>query len=129
MEKYIDDYARQGLMGSMPNSSKRNELLTRLTDEWIEQLKAETDSVVIGHHNTFKSKERNELTHWRVLVLECGGKRLSIYPDGGFLNGWSFYKEPGVRTKFYDADSIEITDIIDLVRNADIKYDINMTDC
>ena len=92
-------------------------------------MKAETDSVVIGHHNTFKSKERNELTHWRVLVLECGGKRLSIYPDGGFLNGWSFYKEPGVRTKFYDADSIEITDIIDFVRNADIKYDINMTDC
>ena len=40
------------------------------------------------------SKPKRTLTHWRVLTLECAGKKLCIYPDGGFMNGWLIFNAP-----------------------------------
>ena len=37
---------------------------------------------------TVDSKWRNSLPHWRDLKLECAGKELIIYPNGGIFNGW-----------------------------------------
>lgn len=30
-----------------------------------------------------------QFTHWRALSIQCGNKVLTIYPDGGFINGWN----------------------------------------
>ncbi len=56
---------------------------------------------------------------------------MSIYPDGGFLNGWVFKKntENHVRSKFYTNDNTDTTDDITLRREHDIKYDITIENC
>ena len=67
------------------------------------------------------------LTHWRVLTMECAGKRLSIYPDGGFMNGWFMYNTTANR-QFYDFNNITYDAKVDLTRNQEIKYDVTIED-
>ena len=72
-----------------------------------------------------KSAKAGSLTHWRVLNIECNGKRLSIYPDGGLLNGWGFDKANS--TKYYD-DTTCHDDDIPMIRQQAIKYEVHIED-
>jgi hypothetical protein len=60
--------------------------------------------------------------------MECAGKRLSIYPDGGFVNGWNILKDWTKNTKRFDHENTSVSDIIYLKRNQDIKYDVTIED-
>ena len=73
-----------------------------------------------------KSAKAGTLTHWRVLNFECNGKRLSIYPDGGLLNGWGFDKANC--TKYYDLDTTSHEDDIPMIRQQAIKYEVHFED-
>jgi hypothetical protein len=59
--------------------------------------------------------------------MECAGKRLSIYPDGGFMNGWFMYNTTANR-QFYDFNNITYDAKVDLTRNQEIKYDVTIED-
>ena len=75
------------------------------------------------------SKRKGSLTHWRVLTFECAGKRLSIYPDGGFMNGWFIYNAPGKPRHEYDLSTLTYDSEINIFRNQDIKFDVTIEDC
>lgn len=58
---------------------------------------------------------------------ENAGKTLSIYPDGGFINGWLIYNRPGRRHE-YDMATIMHDTEVNICRNQDIKYDVTIED-
>ncbi|KWW29935.1 MAG: Distinct helicase family with a unique C-terminal domain including a metal-binding cysteine cluster [bacterium P3] len=103
----------------------RDEWLESLANSWQEDLDYEDQ--IDGTILPICSLPKNTLTHWRVLSFECAGKRLSIYPDGGLMNGWSIYNAPG-RSRRYDTATITYDTEIDLYRNQEIKFDVTIED-
>ncbi len=74
---------------------------------------------------TVEKKKTYEFEHWRELRLVCGDKALSIYPDGGFANGWNldndYYR---VEHKRFDHDNVWYITEIHIKRDKDIKFDV-----
>ena len=101
----------------------RDEWLGSLAKSWKDDLDYEEQ--IEGTVLPICSQPKNTLTHWRVLSFECAGKRLSIYPDGGLMNGWSIYNAPGQFHR-YDTATITHDTEIDLQRNQDIKFDVTI---
>lgn len=66
-----------------------------------------------------------EFEHWRELRFACGGKTLSVYPDGGFANGWSLDMDSyrADRTRF-DHGSVRYDTAIRIRRDKEIKFDV-----
>ena len=101
----------------------RDEWLENLSNSWLEDM--DYDNQIEGTILPIASQPKNSLTHWRVLSFECAGKRLSIYPDGGLMNGWSIYNAPGQYHR-YDTSTITHDTEIDLCRNQEIKFDVTI---
>lgn len=74
------------LKPNQPTSEDRDSWLENLANELVEGL--EYEDGIEGTLSPVVSAPRRSLTHWRVLTFECAGKKLCIYPDGGFMNGW-----------------------------------------
>ena len=126
VEKYKDERGQTHFAANLPNSSERDMYLQGLSQKWLDELLE-----VNGHLTTILSKERKTLEHWRVLNIDCGKKRLSIYPDGGFFNGWSFDLNSQHSTgcpKYYRKDNTDTNDDIPIQREEDIKYDVAIED-
>ena len=74
---------------------------------------------------TVEKKKAYEFEHWRVLRFACGDKVLSIYPDGGFANGWNldtdYYR---AEHKFFDHGNVQYNTAIHIKRNNGIKFDV-----
>ena len=72
-----------------------------------------------------EKKKVYEFAHWRELRFICGGKSLSIYPDGGFANGWNldnvFYH---AEHKPFNHDAVRYNSPIHIKRDTDIKFDV-----
>lgn len=124
------------LTANLPSSYSKDEPYGKKVgrDEWLERFAASWnedmmfDNKIQGTLIPVVSQPKNSLTHWRVLSLECAGKRLSIYPDGGLMNGWSIYNAPG-KYQRYDTATITHDTVISLCRNQDIKFDVTIEDC
>ena len=139
IERYDTDSGKWNNLGAnLPCSSDkeddygniyigRDSWLKTLSDALIDDIRH--DYSIHGELLPIFAVPRRTLTHWRVLSLECAGKKLSIYPDGGFMNGWMIYNEPGEPRHFYGLDQITIDTKINLVRNQDIKFDVVIEDC
>ena len=97
-----------------------------MANELVEGL--EYEDGIEGTLSPVVSAPRRSLTHWRVLTFECAGKKLCIYPDGGFMNGWFIYNAPGER-KMYNLSTITYDTEIDICRNQDIKFDVTIENC
>lgn len=126
VESYRDDKGNADKISTnQPTSVMRDSWLTSQTKLWLEQLcRGKRFS---GRLVPVVSLPKRTLTHWRVLTFECGGKRLSIYPDGGFINEWNIGKQPD--GSFYDVSDITPDANVFLFRNKDIKFDIIIEDC
>ena len=121
---YADNGKLDSLSANLPSSKDRDEWLANMAGDCVDDLCKE------GKHGTLvpvESKSKHTLTHWRELSFECAGKKLSIYPDGGFMNGWYIYNKPGVY-KQYDLSYIMYNTEIDLFINDDIKFEVNIED-
>lgn len=136
LERYDTDNGKwDSITANLPSSFTKNEPYGKKVgrDEWLENLSKrwcqdmDNDHSLRGTIIPIVSQPRNSLTHWRVLSFECAGKRLSIYPDGGFMNGWSIYNTPGEFHR-YDTASITHDTEIELSRNQDIKFDVIIED-
>lgn len=124
VERYDDAAGRRdSVTANQPGFLDRDAWINRFSKEMVSDLEGETG--IVGHFADVVSVPRRSLTHWRVLSLECAGKTLSIYPDGGLLNGWHIAFTPGVYTK-YEVEDMSHDTIIPLYRNQDIKYDVNL---
>ena len=137
LERYDTDSGKwDSITANLPSSFSKDEPYGKKVgrDEWLENLSArwnedmDYDSQITGTLLPVISQPKNALTHWRVLSFECAGKRLSIYPDGGLMNGWSIYNAPGEFHR-YDTTTITHDTEIDLCRNQEIKFDVIIEDC
>lgn len=125
-EEFRDDNYKGTITANLQNERQRDMVLTDLTKGWLNDL--ETDFNISGHLIPIKSARHNTLPHWRVLSIECGGKCLSIYPDGGFVNGWNLLKDWNVNKKKFTLDNTDTRDVIVLQRNKEIKFDVTIED-
>ena len=75
------------------------------------------------------STPKRTLPHWRVLTLECAGKKLCIYPDGGFMNVGLIFNAPRESRKEYDLSTITYDTDVNIFRNQEIKFDVTIEDC
>ena len=71
---------------------------------------------------------RNEKSspHWRVLSIECGSKRLNIYPHGGIINEWRVDLKAVPGRKYTMDDTTDLP--IPLIRENQIMYIIELED-
>lgn len=122
LEEYNYGMQKRGLFANLENSSRRDNLLQSKAESWVNYMDYEDD--LNGKLIDVKSAKAGTLTHWRVLNFECNGKRLSIYPDGGLLNGWGFDKANS--TKYYDLDTTSHEDDIPMIRQQAIKYEVHI---
>ena len=127
LEEYCYDkqklFGKYAIFANIGTSNKRDELLEGKAQSWVNHMDYSYD--ILGELCEVKSKEAGSLTHWRVLNLECSGMRLSIYPDGGLLNGW--YLDGNI-TKYYDIDTTSFDEEIPLIRKQAIKYEVHIED-
>jgi len=123
IEKYQETTYRSGITYNLYSDSERDKTLQSLTEEWLYNLK---DRGFDGKIVEINSKERRSLSHWRVLSISCGGKRLSIYPDGGFINGWIIARNGNIR--YYQPEDTTTEDDILIARVEDIKFDVCLED-
>lgn len=109
------------IRANQPDSDRRDNWLKSLSNQWIEDLEGEG---LYGEIEPIESLPKNSLTHWRVLSFECAGKKISIYPDGGFMNGWGMDRHD----HSYDTSNITHDSDVSLFRTQDIKFDIQITE-
>ena len=127
VEVYGDnEYGKaDSITSNQPQSRNRDTWLQRLATAWIGDMKR--DAHIAGTLTPIESLPKRTLTHWRALTLECAGKQLCIYPDGGFMNGWHVYNEPN-KYVHYDTQTITHDTVIKLQRNQEIKFDVTIKD-
>ena len=126
VEEYKENFYKGYVSSNLENSKQRDEKLSRLTEDWAGRLKS--DFGISGSLVPIRSAHYNTLTHWRELSLECCGKRLSIYPDGGFANGWNLLKDWSVNKKKFTIENTTAADVIALQRSKEIKFDVVIQD-
>lgn len=124
VEWYKDDrgYANS-ITANQPSSDQRDHWLTDLTNDWIDDLNR--DENIDGELIDIVSQRKRTLTHWRELSIICGNKKLSIYPDGGFINEWNIGRN---NNQFYDTATITYDTKINIFRDKEIKFDIIIED-
>lgn len=120
LEEYYYDIQKRGIFANIQDSDKRDDKLVDTINHWMIDLDYSVDVEPID------SKPAGYLTHWRVLTFEYNGKRLSIYPDGGLLNGWKLGRLlPNERYDYYDTTT---DDDLPLQRQSDIKFEVHIED-
>ena len=124
VEKYEDANYKGSVTANLMNHHQRDSILEDLTTGWINDI--HNKQGIDGNLVPIESNQYNTLTHWRVLTLKCGNRRLSIYPDGGFANGWNILRDWTINTKHFSIDNTDSSDIITLKRSKDIKFDVTV---
>lgn len=125
IERYDSDNGKRDNLGAnQPSSRDRDQWLESMANMFVDDLDMDGIS---GTLVSIQSVPKHVLTHWRVLSFECAGKKLSIYPDGGFMNGWFIYNAPG-KHAHHDLETITYGEEVDLFRNVDIKFDVTIED-
>ena len=98
---------------------RRNEILKRIVNNWLKEIYNKENAEALNMWENV-CKPHNSIPHWRVLNIECGGKRLSIFPHGGIINEWriDFSADKGHRYTAEDNTSCNLP----LVREKPIMY-------
>jgi superfamily II DNA/RNA helicase len=113
--KGTDSYPFKGMSGH----EIRNRVINQLAEQMYALLGSDTTSCPLS----IETLPFNGLTHWRVLIIKCGDKQMSIYPNGGFINEWIFDKNTPYKT--YDKnENLLIEDEMPLFRRKEIKYEV-----
>ena len=121
LETYRDDRGKtDSITANMPSSDIRDSKLKLLTTDWLKNLSYNDD--IKGELVPILPADKRSLTHWRELAIVCGKKKLSIYPDGGFINEWNISS----RNEHFDAGTITPDVNINIYRNKEIKFDVTI---
>lgn len=104
---------------------RRNSILEKLANHWMES-KYEKSSVEAKDYWENDCRNEKSSPHWRVLTIECGNKRLNIYPHGGIINEWRVDLKAVPGRKYTMDDTTELP--IPLIRENPIMYIIELED-
>lgn len=116
VESYFDKgYPHKSITKNLLDSGSRDGMLSDMTKRWLSSLEPYPYGTLLDS----SSKEKGSLTHWRELSFTLGNTRLSIYPDGGFINGWSL-KDP----RLLSIDDMDVSNPIGIARKETIKFDV-----
>lgn len=124
IEKYDEPNMKPSIQAALAGSYLRDQYLKDIAEQWLEDFNDKHGDRYEGTLQPIVSQNRRTLTHWRELTISFAGKKLSIYPDGGFLNGWKI----GQNNRFFTNDDTSTADNIELTRTEDIKYDVAIED-
>lgn len=124
IEKYSEPNMRESIQAALAGSYLRDQYLKDIAEKWLDDFNEKHGDKFEGELQPIVSQDKRTLTHWREMTIICGGKKLSIYPDGGFLNGWKL----GNNIRFFTNDNTSTADNIALTRIEDIKYDVAIED-
>ena len=124
---YVENGKRDNLGANQPSSEDRDAWIDTMANELVDDISY--DNRIEGSLIPVVSKPKRTLTHWRVLTFECAGKKLCIYPDGGFMNGWLIYNAPGEPRNVYDLSTLTYDTDVNIFRNQEIKFDVTIEDC
>lgn len=123
IERYESERGKyDSITANQPTWVERDQWLQSLAKSWIDDMHFENN--LEGELLPIVSVPKRCLTHWRVLSMECAGKKLSIYPDGGFMNGWLITDAPSGER--YTINDITADAILYLSRNQEIKFDVTI---
>lgn len=122
-EEYEESDNYRNISSNIYNWMDRNEEFRSLLKKWRDKVRR------CVNDDNIKTQKSRSLPHWRELRIECGGKALSIYPNGGFINEWfldeyKMNKEHRILTK----DNVTIDSEIPLFRRKEIMYDAEIKD-
>lgn len=132
IEKYTDNGNKDRFNTNLPTSYVRDGWLSQIAGKWIAKINDDANGKYTGTLEPITSRNQKALPHWCVLTIKCGKKKLRIYPDGGFMNGWNLKPEhitcyhAKTSPKFYTIDNTYTNDVIPLERMQDIKFDIEV---
>ena len=104
---------------------RRNSILEKLANNWIMTKYDKTESEAKGMWENDCQNEKS-LAHWRVLTVECGNKKLNIYPHGGIINEWQVDRGKDRSRRYTMNDTTEKA--IPLIRINPIMYIIEIED-
>lgn len=104
---------------------RRNSILEKIANHWIESKYGKSSMAAKDY---WENDCRNEKSspHWRVLSIECGSKRLNIYPHGGIINEWRVDLKAVPGRKYTMDDTTDLP--IPLIRENPIMYIIELED-
>lgn len=117
---YENSNSHNSIAKNLSDSGKRDAMLKDLTSRWLKTLEAQPDAPS-GEMLDSASQEKGSLTHWRELSFQLGDAKLSIYPDGGFINGWKISD-----SRRLSIDNMDVSNSVGLRRKEDIKFDVTI---
>lgn len=118
VESYFENGVNHNsITKNLPDSGRRDNLLSTMTKRWLSSF----DTYPYGDLINSPSQEKGTLTHWRELSFQLGDIKLSIYPDGGFINGWRL-----TDSRRLTFDDMDVSTQISLSRKEDIKFDVTI---
>ncbi len=119
VESYFDKgYPHKSITKNLLDSGTRDSMLSDMTHQWLTTL----DPYPYGDMLDSISQEKGSLTHWRELSFRLGDTVLSIYPDGGFINGWKLKD-----SRLLGFEDMKVSNPIGLIRKETIKFDVAIT--
>lgn len=119
VESYFDKgYPHKSITKNLLDSGTRDSMLSDMTNQWLATL----DPYPYGDMLDSISQEKGALTHWRELSFRLGDTVLSIYPDGGFINGWKLKD-----SRLLGFEDMKVSNPIGLARKENIKFDVAVT--
>ena len=113
--KGTDSYPFKGMYGH----DIRNSVIDQLAEQLYDDLQVDMATCPYS----IDTLPVNGLTHWRVLIVKCGEKQISIYPNGGFINEWAYDKRTPAKA-FDKNEDLKIDDQLPLFRRKEIKYEV-----
>lgn len=114
--------ARGSITSDLKDGDTRDKKLKSMVEDWTSGLKT-----LKGELSFIKPEYNYNFSHWRELSFSCGNKKLSIFPDGGFANGWvmdrSYYKKNRLEIP---TDTAQVLEVLHLQHEKEIKYDLKI---
>jgi DEAD/DEAH box helicase domain-containing protein len=126
---FADGHPNKSIFSNLPNAVAVEEMIGKIGGQRNEIKlvpgKGSVSEKPKCNGVSVEKKKAYEFEHWRELRFACGGKTLSIYPDGGFANGWNLDTDYyHAEHKHFDHEKVRYDTAIHIKRDKDIKFDV-----
>ena len=125
----VEEYMGPGcgnIEGNLGSDYERDAKLKFLAKHWKETEFSSGEFQMI-REAIVNCSRHGTLPHWRELSMTCGHKRLTFYPNGGIINGWSLDRQEARKLRLPGLD-VTTDSSIPIIRRDEIMYDVELED-